>query len=113
MAKREDELVERIKKTSQAAVSNVSLSIKSHNQLTLAPDVITQLSSDKILVRSLLIKSMGSNISFIYIGTELLTTSNGYVLEPSEVLGLDVKDPSRVYLLSSEAATISWLGLGI
>ena len=109
---REDELLEHIKKTSQAATTNVALSIKTHNQLTLVPDVITPLSFDKILLRSVLIKSMGSNTSFIYIGTELLTTSNGYILEPSEVLGIDVKDPSQIYLLSSETATISWLGLG-
>jgi len=112
MAKFEDELVDHVKKYSQATVSNVSLSIKTHAQLSLLPNIIKPLSDDILFTRSLLIKSMGSNTSFIYIGTELLTTSNGYILEPGEVLGLDVKDPSRVYLLSPEAAMISWLGLG-
>ena len=112
MAKFEDQLVDHVKKFSQATVTNVSLSIKVHGQLNLPADTIQPLTSDKIFTRSLLIKSMASNTSFIYIGTELLTTSNGYILEPGEVLGLDVKDPSKVYLLSPEVALISWMGLG-
>lgn len=74
--------------------------------LTGSPQPLAQESST---VRSLAITALSSNAGTAYIGNTAVDAALGFPMEPGAFLGMDVIDPSQVYVLGT--GTVAWLGL--
>ena len=108
------DLVALMTKLTQIAHSDLAFVIIGHGQLIVKNTAVSlEPTTPSPRSRSVLIKSLGENSVPIFLGTQDVTTTNGYILEPGEVLSLDVRDVSQMYLRTHQGtAKVTWLVLG-
>ncbi len=59
--------------------------------------------------QKLWIRAAVANTAPVFVGGPGVTTANGYVLEPGGQFDVPVADPSKVYVVSAAAQTVSFL----
>lgn len=58
---------------------------------------------------TVLVRALNDNTDVVYIGNETVSSSNGYPLNPAEVVSIPIDDVSRIYLTGDVGDGVKWL----
>lgn len=63
-------------------------------------------------IKSVVIKALSTNTGFIYVGTEAVTSANGFQLKAADSVGLDIDSLDKVWINSSvNAEGVTYLAI--
>ncbi len=59
--------------------------------------------------KSVIVRATADNSVSIYVGPSGVTTGTGYILKAGESVTILIDDPSKVFVVSTDTATYSWI----